>query len=134
HRDIKPSNILLGMFGAWKISDFGLAKVGAADDTLRALSVQYTAPELLDAQRGSIGPWTDLYALGMTIYHFALGDKLFRDQFPAIYTDQATKASDERPKWMFWHTSQQTLKPLAELLSGFPKDLSDLVAAMTNKD
>ena len=134
HRDIKPSNILLGMFGAWKISDFGLAKVGAADDTLRALSVQYTAPELLDAQRGSIGPWTDLYALGMTIYHFALGDKLFRDQFPAIYTDQATKASDERPKWMFWHTSQQTLKPLAELLPGFPKDLSDLVAAMTNKD
>lgn len=134
HRDIKPSNILLGMFGAWKISDFGLAKVGAADDTLRALSVQYTAPELLDAQRGSIGPWTDLYALGMTIYHFALGDKLFREQFPAIYTDQATKASDERPKWMFWHTSQQTLKPLAELLPGFPKDLSDLVAAMTNKD
>jgi hypothetical protein len=122
------------MFGAWKISDFGLAKVGAADDTLRALSVQYTAPELLDAQRGSIGPWTDLYALGMTIYHFALGEKAFRDQFPAIYTDQATKASDERPKWMFWHTSQQTLKPLAELLPGFPKDLSDLVAAMTNKD
>ena len=70
----------------------------------------------------------------MTIYHFALGDKLFREQFPAIYTDQATKASDERPKWMFWHTSQQTLKPLAELLPGFPKDLSDLVAAMTNKD
>lgn len=134
HRDIKPSNILLGMFGAWKISDFGLAKVGAADDTLRALSVQYTAPELLDAQRGSIGPWTDLYALGMTIYHFALGDTLFREQFPAIYTDQATKASDERPKWMFWHTSQQTLKPLAEVLPGFPKDLSDLVAAMTNKD
>lgn len=134
HRDLKPSNILLGMFGAWKISDFGLAKIGSAEDTLRALSVQYTAPELLDAQRGAVGCWTDLYALGMTIYHFALGHKLFREQFPAIYTDQATKASDERPKWMFWHTSQQTLRPLAELLPDFPKDLSDLVAAMTNKD
>lgn len=134
HRDIKPSNILLGMFGSWKIADFGLAKTGSADDTLRAMSVQYTAPELLDAQRGSIGPWTDLYALGITMYQFALGNKLFREQFPAIYTDQDTKASDERPKWMFWHTSQQTLTPLAELLPGFPKHLSDLIAAMTNKD
>ncbi|MBY0113968.1 MAG: serine/threonine protein kinase [Phycisphaerales bacterium] len=134
HRDIKPSNILLGMFGSWKIADFGLAKTGAADDTLRAMSVQYTAPELLDAQRGSIGPWTDLYALGMTMYQFALGNKMFREQFPAIYTDQASKASDERPKWMFWHTSQQTLTPLAELIPGFPQELSDLIASMTNKD
>ena len=37
HRDIKPSNILLGMFGSWKIADFGLAKSLLGDDPRNAL-------------------------------------------------------------------------------------------------
>lgn len=137
HRDLKPNNILSTGFGTWKLADFGLAKRSETESTLNVLTVQYAAPELLDASLGKEGPWTDLYSLGLIAYELALGRKGYRAQFPSIYdpfaSSDATRV-DERPKWMYWHTSQQmTIKPLAELLPGFPQDISDLVADMTKK-
>lgn len=137
HRDLKPNNILSTGIGTWKLADFGLAKRSESESTLNVLTVQYAAPELLDGSIGKEGPWTDLYSLGLVAYELALGRKLYKAQFPSVFDPfagpDATRV-DERPKWMYWHTSQQmTLKPLAELLPGFPKDLSDLVASMVLK-
>jgi tRNA A-37 threonylcarbamoyl transferase component Bud32 len=135
HRDIKPNNILSTKAGTWKIADFGLIRSGAAEDTLKVLAVQFAAPELLDRQRGGETPATDLYALGHSAYLFALGNTLYRKQFPSIYDPEANdKGLDDRPKWLFWHCSQQQVQPLAQLIPGFPQDLSDLIAAMMQKD
>jgi serine/threonine protein kinase len=137
HRDLKPSNILSSSFGIWKIADFGLARRGEADDTLELATVQYAAPEMLDATLGAESPKMDLYSLGMIAYEFALGRTLYRKQFPSVYDPYAGKSDsdgDERPKWMYWHTSQQmTVTPIADVLEDYPQDLSDLIAALTAK-
>ena len=137
HRDLKPNNILATNFGSWKLADFGLAKRSETDSTLNVLTVQYSAPELLDGSLGKECPATDLYSLGLLVYEYALGKKLYKSQFPSIYDPFAegdSKPADDRPKWMYWHTSQQmTIKPIADLIPGFPKDVSDLVASMTLK-
>ncbi|MEM8835979.1 MAG: protein kinase [Planctomycetota bacterium] len=137
HRDIKPNNILRDASGTYKIADFGLATRADAEGTLDKVSVQYAAPELLDGSMGAVGPYTDLYALGMVLYHLALGEELFRQQFTSIYdpdADPSESAVDDRPKWMFWHCSMdQTLRPLKELLDDFPEELSDLIQSMLDK-
>lgn len=136
HRDLKPQNILASQ-GVWKVSDFGVAKRRGAEETMSLATVKYAAPELLDATLGEESPRLDLYALGMVAYEYALGSELFREQFPSIYDPSGGSAEldrDDRPKWMYWHTSQQmTLPPVTELVEGYPEDLSDLIAAMTAK-
>lgn len=138
HRDIKPNNILRSKYGHWQIADFGLAKRAGVEDTMNFTTVQYAAPELLDSSIGQESPKMDLYSLGMIAYEYALGRELYRKQFPSIYDPYATRSDstsmDERPKWMYWHTSQQMMLPkLHELIPGFPEDLSELISAMITK-
>jgi serine/threonine protein kinase len=79
HRDIKPSNILLAHTGEAKIVDLGLAlpldRKGPAA-RLSQLSVVgtpgYMAPEQGLAP-GSVDFRADIYALGATLYHAAVG-------------------------------------------------------------
>jgi serine/threonine protein kinase len=78
HRDIKPSNILIRPDGSPVLIDFGAARreVAGADRTVFAMfSPAYAAPEQVDYTAGRQGPWTDIYALGATLYHAVTGDK-----------------------------------------------------------
>ena len=72
HRDIKPSNVLLTPRGRVVIVDFGLANVQGADRLTRtgALlgSLHYMPPEQVDGAIDEIGPWSDVYSLGVTLY------------------------------------------------------------------
>lgn len=85
HRDIKPSNILLDptptdrrQFTP-KITDFGLAKL--IDDDTRMTGSQgmmgtprYMAPEQVSGARTTVGPATDIFALGTVMYEMLTGD------------------------------------------------------------
>ncbi len=139
HRDIKPNNILSSQFGIWKLTDFGLATRQDSDSTLHLATVQYAAPEMLDGTIGAESPKMDLYSLGMAAYHYALGESLYRKQFPSIFDpfarDGEENARDDRPKWMYWHTSSQMSVPaVADIIEGYPRDVSDLIAAMIRKN
>ncbi len=76
HRDLKPSNILIAADGTPMIMDFGLAKQVDTDDGLTRSGMlvgtpAYMSPEQASAQRGSVGPASDVYSLGCVLY-FAL--------------------------------------------------------------
>lgn len=77
HRDIKPSNIMMTREGVPKIMDYSIAEIGAAPSGLTGVvgSPMYMAPEQVRAE--SLGPQTDLYALGAVMYHLLAGEPPF---------------------------------------------------------
>jgi len=67
HRDIKPGNILMTTAGPVLI-DFGAARQRLSERSLTVIeSAGYTPFEQLQS-RGKVGPWSDIYALGGTLY------------------------------------------------------------------
>ena len=80
HRDIKPENIFLRDDGSPVLLDFGSARhaLGAETRTLTALVTPGYAPfEQYDQSQegeGKQGPWTDIYALGATLYKAVTGN------------------------------------------------------------
>jgi serine/threonine-protein kinase len=76
HRDIKPANVLLDRSGRVVLTDFGLARAVAADAkvTIGAVMIgtpSYMAPE--QVRGDTVGPSTDLYALGAVLYEMLTG-------------------------------------------------------------
>jgi serine/threonine protein kinase len=75
HRDIKPSNIYIRDGGSPVLLDFGAARLAVGEKTT-TLSVVLTpgfAPVEQYHSKGKQGPWTDIYALGGTLYYMMTG-------------------------------------------------------------
>jgi Protein kinase domain len=84
HRDLKPENLMVTSEGRVKIADFGIAKatnqLTGAFMTSTGIAVgtpNYIAPE--QARAKEVGPWTDLYALGVMAFEFYVGKAPFAD-------------------------------------------------------
>jgi len=87
HRDLKPSNILLDAQGEPYVTDFGLAKVFAADSDLTATGViagtpSYMSPEQAAGRSAEVGPASDTYGLGAILYELLTGQPPFYEDHP----------------------------------------------------
>ena len=75
HLDVKPGNIMRDRQGNIFLIDFGASKqlgpAGAATSTSSSMCYTpgYAAVEQQDQLLDSIGPWTDIYAVGATAYN-----------------------------------------------------------------
>lgn len=125
HLDIKPSNIYIRMDGSPVLIDFGAARQTLTGERSK-LSPMYTpgfaAPEQY-RNRENLGPWTDIYAIGASIFACLAGfapqasdarledDKLgtARKMWAGKYSDQLLEIIDwclrldymERPQSVF---------------------------------
>lgn len=74
YRDMKPSNIILTSEGKIKLIDFGIAreyKTGVENDTTYIGTRGYAAPEQYGRSQSDVR--TDIYSLGVTLYHLLTG-------------------------------------------------------------
>lgn len=75
YRDMKPANIMLKPDGTVRLIDFGIAreyKEGKEGDTEAIGTRGYAAPEQFGG-RGQTDARTDIYSLGVTLYHLVTG-------------------------------------------------------------
>ncbi|MEU6756906.1 serine/threonine-protein kinase [Streptomyces sp. NPDC046685] len=81
HRDLKPRNVMVRPDGTVLVLDLGVASVMDTDTTRLTStgspigSPAYMAPE--QAMGGAVGPYTDLYALGVVLYELLSGNVPF---------------------------------------------------------
>lgn len=54
----------------------------------RVKSVQFQAPEQLEARAGAIGPWTDVWALGCLIIYMLTGKPPYGDMTPEAIKEE----------------------------------------------
>lgn len=75
YRDMKPANVMLKPDGNLKLIDFGIAreyKEQNLADTVSLGTKGYAAPEQFGG-KGQTDPRTDVYCLGVTLYHLVTG-------------------------------------------------------------
>lgn len=121
HRDVKPQNVLLDAHGAPRLADFGLAR-GAGDDSLTAAgeflgTYAYASPEQVGSN-GEVGPASDVFSLGVTLYECLTLERAFTGESPGELTRRILETDPPDPR---------------ELRRRIPRDLAVICAKAIEK-
>lgn len=108
HRDISPENIFICEDLTVKLIDFGAAKQVylEGEQTMSVVLKPGYAPPEQYAKKDKQGPWTDIYALGATLYFAATGEK---------------------PEESFGRVLEDTIKPVCEVNPEIPRAMSQVI-------
>lgn len=123
HRDLKPGNIMLGKYGETLVVDWGLAKAtGRAEPRERTINdeptlhpeaasgvtptilgstlgtPQYMSPEQAAGRLDLLGPASDVYSLGATLYCMLTGKAPVEDNNPAVVSQKMRQGDFPRPR------------------------------------
>ena len=71
HLDIKPANVFISMEGRPVLLDFGAARITLSEDQMKMkpmYTAGFAAPEHYRFKPRELGPWSDIYSVGATMY------------------------------------------------------------------
>lgn len=147
HLDLKPANIYLRVDGTPILIDFGAARQTLHADLSRLYPMYtpgFAAPELVT--RKELGPWTDIYSIGATIFTCMVGvppqsanerredDRMeaYFEQMEGVYSSGLIQLMRwslkmdplQRPQSVF--ALQKSLRKLSQAAHGHPGLLSRL--------
>lgn len=102
HRDIKPQNVLIDAAGQPRITDFGLAKQIERDSGLTRTGVvmgspAYMPPEQAAGKHSQVGPPSDVYSLGATLYKLLTGQTPFQGETALATLRKVMEEEPQRP-------------------------------------
>ncbi|HEX8202074.1 MAG TPA: protein kinase, partial [Isosphaeraceae bacterium] len=102
HRDVKPANIMLDADGHALLMDFGLARFELSEEKLTRDDAvlgtpAYMPPEQARGDAPSIGPASDQYSLGATLYELLTGHAPFEGP-PAIVVFNVQRQEPSPPR------------------------------------
>ena len=111
HLDLKPGNIMIDKNGIVYLIDFGASKQirangGMTTSTALCYTPGYAPNEQIGQMYDRFGPWTDIYALGATIYNLLtnkkppMGIDIEEDEEDAF--DFPKEVSGEMQKLVVW--------------------------------
>ncbi|XP_069167543.1 proto-oncogene serine/threonine-protein kinase mos-like [Procambarus clarkii] len=100
HLDVKPANALLTRHGHLKLADFGCcARIDNDEDPVLG-TVVYQAPEVL--RGGAAGPHSDVFSLGVTIWHMLTRSTPYQGIHPHVVLFQVVhlrhRPTDHHPQ------------------------------------
>ena len=121
HRDLKPTNVMLGKFGETLVVDWGLAKASqlcsqlspgeerklmpsaeaVSSETLPGSAIGtpgFMSPEQAEGRIADIGPASDIYTLGVTLYLLLAGCEPFDGKNVADLLSQVRKGEFLQPR------------------------------------
>jgi serine/threonine protein kinase len=134
HRDIKPSNIMIGGYGETLVVDWGMAKVlhqaGTVDTSVEPLcrredwgdftatrpgsamgTLQFMSPEQAAGDLERLGPTSDVYSLGATLYFVLTGQAPFEGLHGADLLHQVRQGDFSPP-----HCVKKGIQPRLEAI------------------
>lgn len=113
HLDLKPANIMVDQTGRVLLIDFGASKQmssgnGYSVSTSSALAFTpgFAPLEQTEQNMKSFGPWTDLYALGATLYKLLTGltppsaSELMVSREPLVFPTPVSSKTQQLIAWM----------------------------------
>ena len=127
HRDLKPGNIMLGKYGETLVVDWGLAKttepspqsLTSSEAPLQPASASGNAPTVMGSAIGTpsfmppeqaaghldeLGPTSDVYSLGATLYYLLTGKVPFQGKDIPTLLNDVRSGKFPRPRSIQPHT------------------------------
>jgi tRNA A-37 threonylcarbamoyl transferase component Bud32 len=126
HRDLKPENLMVTSQGGVKIADFGIAKATSEATMTASLTTagttlgtpRYMAPERALGQE--LGPWSDLYSVGVIAFELLVGRTPFHDTV--------------EPMAVLLRQINDPIPPVNSLVPDVDQGLSDWIGQLVVKD
>ncbi|MCC6321256.1 MAG: serine/threonine protein kinase [Phycisphaerales bacterium] len=127
HRDVKPKNIMINKEGVAKLADMGLARAMSDKEAAEAEAGKafgtpyYISPEQIRGEI-NIGPPSDIYSLGATLYHMLTGAVPFDGKNPSAVMHKHLKGELAPPDRVNPRLSAGISEIIEMMMSKSPRD------------